>query len=543
MHIQESRIRLLPEHVIDQIKAGEVVERPAHILKELIENSLDAGSTKIEISILNNGLDLIHIKDNGNGMDFNELPMAFCRHATSKLERFDDIYNLGTFGFRGEALASLASVSKLTCQSSPLNGQAGKIQMEGPVITNHVQLEQDSSGTEIFVKELFYNTPARLKFINSSRAEKNFLKKVLFSYFIANPDVEFSFKQDDEDRLILPRKTTDGYLERVNLLLESDKRKWMHAKNLYGAYELMAFVSESKAKSKLQYIFVNGRPIYDKQIHAMMQNLTTSLSAENQTGHFLIFINAHPASIDVNIHPHKTQIKFENNSEIMALVRTVVKNCFEDASKKEVSGITEKLSPPRQENLLSDFETIKDLKKTDLYPVAHHIEAITKEQSEETLSKISDFYYLRKSNDTFSILSLPRLLKYLFEANRKSQSPTTPLLISIPIRSQKSISGEEIEKLESAGFMIDSISDKQYLVREIPTCFSTLHLQEFITQMFASKHSFDTFFTKEDCFGPLCSCINLREFSELLKQIPAEELFPTKIQIPLDNYHIGKIVQ
>ncbi len=195
-------IKILPEHLIDQIKAGEVIEGAASLIKELVENSVDANSTQIKIHVENNGLDLISIEDNGLGMSMEELPLAFCRHATSKITRFEDLYSLGTFGFRGEALASIASISRVTTFSKPVEGLGGKLVYHGGKLISHLVMENLEQGTSIFVRDLFYNTPVRFKFVKSKISEKNAILKIINSFIISNPSIYFSVKWDDKDKTI-----------------------------------------------------------------------------------------------------------------------------------------------------------------------------------------------------------------------------------------------------------------------------------------------------------------------------------------------------
>src|SRR5690554_5125892 len=180
------KIQLLPEHLIDQIKAGEVIERPSTLLKELLENSVDANASAIEVEIVGNGLDLLSVKDNGKGIPFEQLDLAFCRHATSKIERFEDIYNLFTYGFRGEALASISAVSKMTCVSNPAGEPESTIKIHGgeTLAIDRDNEPEESSGTKMFVRDLFYNTPARMKFIQSKTSEKNQLKKIVNAFLL-----------------------------------------------------------------------------------------------------------------------------------------------------------------------------------------------------------------------------------------------------------------------------------------------------------------------------------------------------------------------
>ena len=158
-----SSINLLPEFLVNQIKAGEVIERPASLLKELIENSIDASATQIDVHIIDNGLELVSVKDNGKGMTFQELPFAFCRHATSKIENLEDLYKLSSYGFRGEALASISSISRLTCRSISKDGHGGKIIFHGSKQISHHPLQNNKPGTSLFIQDLFYIfTPIQL---------------------------------------------------------------------------------------------------------------------------------------------------------------------------------------------------------------------------------------------------------------------------------------------------------------------------------------------------------------------------------------------
>ena len=203
LELTRSPIKFLPEHLIDQIKAGEIAEGPAAILKELLENSIDAKAQTIRVNIVNNGLDVIHIEDDGIGMTMEELPRAFSRHATSKLDSFEKLYSLLTYGFRGEALASVASISRITCSSVPREDPlaGGVLEISGGVQNKVLPYRRDgSSGTAITVCDLFYNTPARLKFIRGKNAERNALKRVIYSTVLANPTVAFSFRWDGKER-------------------------------------------------------------------------------------------------------------------------------------------------------------------------------------------------------------------------------------------------------------------------------------------------------------------------------------------------------
>ena len=213
---QKFKYKTTSEHLIDQIKAGEVVERPASLLKELIENSIDAGSTKIDIHIIDNGMELIFVKDNGKGMSFDDLPLAFHRHATSKIQKFEDLYQLHSFGFRGEALASIASTARVTCISSPNDGRkSGRIVIHGGEQKSLTESEESQHGTSFYIKDLFFNTPARLKFIRSANSERVALKRIINSFILANPSVTFSVKWDNKEKSFFPSVSKENINSRI----------------------------------------------------------------------------------------------------------------------------------------------------------------------------------------------------------------------------------------------------------------------------------------------------------------------------------------
>ena len=329
---QRSPIKLLPEHLIDQIKAGEVIERPSMVLKELVENALDAKADRLNIHIINNGLDLIAVEDNGWGMPREELPHAFCRHATSKLERFEHLYQLLTYGFRGEALASIASVSRTRCLSAPKENpqEGGKIDINGGVQENPVPWSSQKSGTSLYIKDLFYNTPVRLKFIKSGTSEKLSLKRTLTSLILANPQVAFSIKWDDQDRRFHPSVSPDKMSERVAELFFNNKDKcnkllpFSHSYNTMKVSGFLSTISSRGNSGKSHFILANGRTIYDPQIHNIILHKAEPLWPSGEKGHYFIRLDIPEEDIDVNIHPNKTRVNFFQTAEVLALVSAAI---------------------------------------------------------------------------------------------------------------------------------------------------------------------------------------------------------------------------
>ena len=219
------KIELLPEHIVNQIKAGEVVESPATLLKELVENSIDASSDKIEITVSDDLTSFISVKDNGHGISKENLPLAFTRHATSKISSFNDIYRIYSFGFRGEALASIAAVSDLSCRTTHKNETCSAEIKNGQISELSSHQSGQSSGTEIFINNLFYNTPARLKFIRSKNSELNKLKKIIDVFIISNPAL-FPMTLGNKEKHFYPSINGDSPVKkRIIQIINTNKKK------------------------------------------------------------------------------------------------------------------------------------------------------------------------------------------------------------------------------------------------------------------------------------------------------------------------------
>lgn len=321
------KIGLLPEHLIDQIKAGEVIERPGNLIKEILENAIDAGSKRLELSLKNNGLDLINLKDDGLGISSDDLPMAFSRHATSKISRFEDLYRLHSFGFRGEALASISAISKLQCLTfNEVENEGSEIRIEGGLTTYQGKRLKNPGqrGTEINIQDLFFNTPARLKFIQSQQSEKNFLKKIIFSFILAHPHVEFSIKMDEEEKEIYPARET--LKERLLDLVPKSHGLILHTKKSYEDNDLEIFLIPGNLRSpvKFQYPYINQRFVLDRQLIRVIGNALMS-SFGTDDFHYVAFVNLPTDHIDVNVHPNKTIIKLFETSKVISLITATIK--------------------------------------------------------------------------------------------------------------------------------------------------------------------------------------------------------------------------
>lgn len=322
-------IQILGSEIINQIAAGEVVERPAHLVKELVENSLDAGATEIQIDVSSGGK-FVRIKDNGSGIFSNELESALKRHATSKITKTSDLWNLNSFGFRGEALASAAAVSRLTLKSSEkVEKVSSQIQSDFGKVSA-VKPSSSMIGTEISIESLFENVPARLKFLKSDSSENQQIKMVIKALALAHPQVEFKLTIDQELELFFPIRKT--HFERTQDVFE--KKELFETFSERGDWKCRAVFSSPHVVAKTSkqiWIFAQNRWIQDRALQAAIMDAYRSLLMHGEYPFVSLWLDCDPSLIDVNIHPTKSQVKFQDASSAFRMVQGTLRTALEKA--------------------------------------------------------------------------------------------------------------------------------------------------------------------------------------------------------------------
>ena len=317
-----NRIRILDESVSNAIAAGEVVENPTSMIKELIENSLDAGSKEIKLEVWNGGLD-ISISDSGCGMSKEDLLLSIERHATSKIITKDDLFNIRTYGFRGEALSSIASVSKMILSSRTEDSPNGtQMNVLGGKVTNLKDI-QKNVGTQIEIKDLFYNTPARKKFLRKDTTEYLNIKDIFLREALANPNVKFILNIEGKESI----RTSGNGIE--NAILEIFGKNYL--KN-FSKFSLgyLGNANLFKANKDSIFVFINGRSVKSKIVEEAVIAAYHTKLMKGKYPSALIFLDIDPAEIDVNVHPSKKIVKFANQSEIYDLVKGEIERFFSD---------------------------------------------------------------------------------------------------------------------------------------------------------------------------------------------------------------------
>lgn len=322
-------IHLLPDSVANQIAAGEVIQRPASCLKELVENSLDAGAKNIEIIIRDAGRTLLQVIDDGTGMSETDARMAFERHATSKISNAADLFALHTMGFRGEALASIAAVAQIEITTRKHDSEMGTLlEIAGSQVIRQEPTQCDV-GTNFKVKNLFFNVPARRRFLKTNSTELRNLVNEFHRIVLVNPDVRFTFVNDDEILFDLP---VCSLKQRIDDVFGKSLRKSMAAQlvNLKAETSIVSIYGylgkpEAATKQPQQYFFVNGRYMKHPYFHKAVQAAYSGMLAPDQQPHYFIYFDISPEQIDVNIHPTKTEIKFADEQMIWQVLLAALK--------------------------------------------------------------------------------------------------------------------------------------------------------------------------------------------------------------------------
>lgn len=319
-------IRLLPDNVANQIAAGEVIQRPASAVKELLENAIDAKASEVKLFLKEAGRTLVQVVDNGIGMSPTDARLAFERHATSKIRIAEDLFSLHTKGFRGEALASIAAVAQvelITCQEGEEVGtslliEGNKIIQQQPVVTQ--------KGTSIAMKNLFFNIPARRNFLKSDTVEYRHILDEFHRVALAHPNIYFSLHNNDQEQIVLPATTLQKRI--VQLFGSKLNERLVPVEELTDIVRIHGYVCKGSARKNksLQFFIVNDRFIRNRYLHHAVTSAFEGLLKEGEQPEYFLYLELDPKHIDINIHPTKTEIKFDNDQAIYTLLRSAIKH-------------------------------------------------------------------------------------------------------------------------------------------------------------------------------------------------------------------------
>ena len=504
----------LDKDTVEKIAAGEVIESPLSIIKELVENSIDAGSRNITVEIKNGGKSYIRVTDDGVGIAREDIDLACQKHATSKISKFDDLYTIASLGFRGEALPSIASVSKVVAISKTEDSEIGT-KLDLTTKKNKKSSIATNKGTNIIVEDLFYNMPARRKFLKSDMAEANKISKLMYAFAIGYKNISFKYIKDDRiqfqsnPNLNLKLKISDL----LDNLLEENLIE-LHAKN--SSYKITGEIglpNYYRGNRSMQYIFVNDRLVEDEEITKIIEDQYQGLIPQGRFPAFFIFIYTDPKNIDVNIHPNKKLVKYSYEDELLELIIDNVKNLLK--AKQEIQSINIKENKKDEFLDFTDYKAILDkysptntLVREDEEAYDNEIEA--KNSNFFDSNKEFDFEFLKEdekvNEDSFvEDIEIPTYKTSIFRRysifedqdrvfildHRKAQekikmseflkdfkaNKVASQLLLEPIRMH--LNKIDVERFETKhslfqrlGFDVELISENSILIREIPMIFN-----------------------------------------------------------------------
>ena len=348
--MKSAKIHLLPDEIINKIAAGEVIERPASAVKELMENSIDAGATRIQVQIEQGGKKKILVSDNGKGMDREDLRLCYLRHTTSKLIKADDLFHLHTNGFRGEAVASIAAISKMTITTSTEDGEGGKLIIKG----GNVEGEEDyasSHGTTFLIEDLFFNTPVRRTFLGSETSECTKILDVVLKASIAHPEIRFDYKVGDKAVFIgVPGELRSRLAEAIG---SGIAKKLLPVDYTEAGVHVTGFISpttETNGKRHHQFLFLRNRPIESKMIAKAVSQAYEPYGAQVKPVSVL-FLDMPDAEFDVNVHPAKREVRFANQNIVFLVVSHAIRDTFQKdlEANSPFTDLSEEFETPRKD--------------------------------------------------------------------------------------------------------------------------------------------------------------------------------------------------
>ncbi len=348
-------VHVLPPEIVSKIAAGEVIERPASVVKELLENSLDAGTDSVDLSVKNAGKTHIKLRDNGSGINREDLEKLFLRHATSKIKELDDLYRIHSLGFRGEALYSIAAISDITLRSRTKKQDSGwELHVRGG---KKLSLKPSGfpSGTDVEVNELFFNTPARKKFMKTNATELNRIIDVFIPYALLYPDIRFSLTHNDSPIFNLPagKDRIKRAAETLNLetkhIIESEKE---FPDEQLRVHLILGDMNIQRSSKDAQFIFINSRPVQSRSISFHLNQIYRLILPEGANPFFMVHLHLPPEDVDVNVHPAKREVKIKNESALIAILRRLCEETLMSFGKAKLAQETI-FSAPQIQNLYS----------------------------------------------------------------------------------------------------------------------------------------------------------------------------------------------
>ena len=551
-------IRLLPQNLVNQIAAGEVVERPASAIKELIENAIDAGATQIDVRLENGGKTFFSVSDNGKGMSPEELPIAIQRHATSKLPT-DDLLNINFLGFRGEALPSIASVSKMTITSRTTDSDTGwQLQVDGGKAGTPTPAPR-AQGTTIEVHDLFYNVPARLKFLKSDQSEQGAIREVFDRLAMGNPEISFSLAT--ENRKLAHYPATESLFDRVSIVIGHQfKENALPVQAEYEDIKLAGFVglpTYTRATSTEQYLFVNGRSVKDKVLLGAVRGAYQGLMGHGSEGHpvLALFLSVPKDKIDVNVSPAKTEVRFAEAGRIRGLMVATLRNALAEHGQKTASTIsigaldtfTQRETPALYSAPIRHTPAVQHtFQLQDSYQVKREMPAPSPVAEDDfpplglAKAQVHKTYIIAQTKEGFVVVdqhAAHERLTYEKMMQNMGEHPQTQLLLVPEIVDLKpeevALLNARAKELKELGWVIDPFGTDSVAVRELPALLDKTDIPKTIQDLVDTLRDFDDTVLLKDKMKDICAkmachgsvragrVLSIDEMNSLLRQMEA----------------------
>lgn len=523
-----ARIKQLSKHLINQIAAGEVIERPSSVVKELTENSVDAGATKISIEINNDCRD-IRVADNGCGIYPDDIMLAFSKHATSKIATDEDLFNIHTLGFRGEALSSIISISKLTCTTRTADFDTGtKVKCENSEVK---QVETGCAiGTIMDIRDLFYNIPARLKFLKSSNTEFSYIQELVQSIALAHPECSFELKKNG--KIVLKTSGQNNLLQTIKEVYSTDiisNLKEVLKTDQLAGMKISGYVSTpnyTRSSKKGYHIYINGRtvkcPVFQKAIDTAYK----SLIANGKYPFVVLNLELPPADVDVNVHPTKKEVRYKNTNQvfnfIFASIQAGLTNYIERQSARSFDPQSYTPQPVQQSNVVdfvqpkleSSGEIYFDKKDDTIYVSDKLMQAeeekFSQQKEEKTeqrqffvpvekepepeeniIGQYKNTYILVEKEDGLEIIDQHIAEeRYIYEKLMAEKNIVSQMLFVsdvVPVSSTEAeLIKENIDKFEKFGFGIEFLKENELIFRKVPQMIAKVNPKEILADILAN---------------------------------------------------------
>lgn len=508
-----ARIKQLSKHLINQIAAGEVIERPASVVKELTENSVDAGATRISIEITNDCRD-IRVADNGSGIHPDDIMLAFSKHATSKLQVDEDLFDIHTLGFRGEALASIISISKLTCITRTKDFETGtKVKCENSEVK---QVETGCAvGTIMEIKDLFYNVPVRLKFLRNPNTEFSYIQEIVQALAIVNTQVAFELKKNGKTILKTTGQNDLGQtikevysseiVENLKPVLKTDELSGL---KISGMVSKPDFTRSSK---KNYHIYINSRTVKCQVIQKAIDTVYKTLIANGKYPFVVLNIEIPTQDVDVNVHPTKKEVRYKNTNQIFNFVRTAVEGGLANFIEQEIRPIQHPVENlvelrPTQKELFIDEEDdtmyVSDsmMQRIQEQIVIHH-EPVVEQQSinltteykepepeENIIGQYKNTYILIEKDDGLEIVDQHIAEeRYIYEKLKSEKEVASQILFISDVVSLEpsdiAIIKEHLDKFERFGYGIEILNETELIFRKVPMMLAKVNPKDIIADI------------------------------------------------------------